>query len=114
MAGATDTKLWDVVEDSQAIREKEGKTLIGSPDLEWEYLNNEQAELGEQGHPRNGSVRGICGSKSKRRGADMHETSPGSRHLVVQVCKKARDVSEKPPRYSPKMIGVTPGKQTSR
>ncbi|KAI6155966.1 hypothetical protein BKA82DRAFT_32374 [Pisolithus tinctorius] len=34
MAGATDTKLWDAVEDSQATREKEGKLPIGSPDPE--------------------------------------------------------------------------------
>ncbi|KIN97390.1 hypothetical protein M404DRAFT_32374 [Pisolithus tinctorius Marx 270] len=68
MAGATDTKLWDAVEDSQATREKEGKRQLDHLILRYmlnrletlqtqkrEYLNNEQAELGEQGHPGNGS-----------------------------------------------------------
>ncbi|KAI6008932.1 hypothetical protein F5J12DRAFT_782335 [Pisolithus orientalis] len=123
MAGATDMKLWDVVEDSKAIREQEGKCQLDHPILRYmlthlktlqtqkqEYLNNKQAELGEQGYPRNESVRGVCGSKSERHSADMHEPSPGSHHLVVRVCKKVRDMSEKPLRYSPKITGVTPGK----
>ncbi|KAI6146705.1 hypothetical protein BKA82DRAFT_4015559 [Pisolithus tinctorius] len=84
MAEVTDTKLWDAVEDSREIREKEKTHRLDHPILsytpnhfetlqteKWEYLDNERTELDEQGLPKNGSVRGICGSESERSGADM-------------------------------------------
>ncbi|KAI6137990.1 hypothetical protein BKA82DRAFT_4341016 [Pisolithus tinctorius] len=90
MAGVTDTKLWDAVEDSREIREKEKTHRLDHPILsympnhletlqteKWEYLDNECTELDEQGLPKNGSVRGICGSESERRGAEMCENDPG-------------------------------------
>ncbi|KAI6149321.1 hypothetical protein BKA82DRAFT_4013943 [Pisolithus tinctorius] len=107
MAGATDTKLWDAVEDSQATREKEGKRQLDHLILrymlnrletlqtqKWEYLNNEQAELGEQGHPGNGSVRGTCGSKSERSGADTHEgwAVPQKREHLRNYCTNHNDL----------------------
>ncbi|KAI6145621.1 hypothetical protein BKA82DRAFT_36219 [Pisolithus tinctorius] len=79
-------KLWDVADDSQEIREKEETHQLDHPILsytpnrfktfqtqKWEYLSNECAELDEQGHPGNKSVRRICGSKSERSDAEMHE-----------------------------------------
>lgn len=117
MAGVTDTKLWDAVEDSREIREKEKTHRLDHPILsympnhletlqteKWEYLDNECTELDEQGLPKNGSVRGICGSESERRGAEMCEVR--QEDLKGGPCHKNANISVT---YAPiRMIQASP------
>ncbi|KAI6140908.1 hypothetical protein BKA82DRAFT_4341919 [Pisolithus tinctorius] len=130
------------------IREKEETHQLDHPILsytpnrfktfqtqKWEYLSNECAELDEQGHPGNKSVRRICGSKSERSDAEMHEArredfKGGPCHQNANISndpgidgepsssstslKKGERCVGETSEIRPKTIGVTPGKQTSR
>ncbi|KAI6146377.1 hypothetical protein BKA82DRAFT_4015900 [Pisolithus tinctorius] len=110
-AGATNMKLWDVVEDSQEIREKEETRQSDHPILsykpnrfktlqtqKWEHLGNERVELDEQGHP---------GNKSNDPGIDREPSSSSTSLQKGEKC--VGETSE----IWPKMMGVTLGKRTS-